>query len=1043
MSAGLIKHLKKKTEEDSNTRILMSQWEFDEKLVGKSLENVGSYYPHFSSHNESHSQQILVNIERLLGSNIEKLTATDTWLILEAAYWHDIGMLFNADEVQKVFEENDFKEYVESLANDNTQDLHEFAKVWHEDGWNKALVNHSDPHTGVEKYRQMIAEWYRRGHAKNSNSVVMDPFEKLGISSPRTELLPKRIYRYLGQICWAHGLGFDDYVMKTLPFRQTGMGTENCHPRFVACLLRLGDLFDIDDNRFCPVMARQVGNMPSFSETHKHKHQAIREFQLDNETVSITAICSTEMTYIECRNWFDWIREEIQNQMSQWKNIVPSRDFGLLPTINKLDVEMTDKKVLLNDKPMKFSLDERSAIELLQGNNLYKDDMSIYRELIQNAIDATMIRVWLEHGQEHSTKKLPENANPYDAETRELFTDYPIILDCKKVADDEDSTLWEFSIEDNGVGISRTDLEYMQKIAGSKNNKEKQKIIRQMPEWMQPSGEFGIGLHSAFLLMKDLPAEQQKITVLTKSRLTHESLKLELHSPLSGKAGYCFITKVDDLKSYGTKLIVNEVFEKDIKEFLKDEVFVYSKHIQPSALYNYQLGSYGALEEIFSIFRKISNPVVNFNLSEKINTIIEKSNSSLNKFTYNNESMDSSVYWDITSKSAIKIKILNELDYDNSLFPFSKFPSRNLKISYKGQYIDSVYTSDRHSLDNSNFLQYPFIEYSLDIYDVNASQILTLSRDNINNKEALLDKLENMLDSLEIAITENKFDIATMISNPIHLSLLLHLFNENYYTDFPTTDEWKKLSVSANHTIADVLHFNSFTVAWSPTIIKQLPDNINISNHIDSETMKLLVENSGFLQKAIKESGFHSYIFEDASYSGAYSIRNTLYSKTEIDDNLFKNIRTLWEDSEEEEDDEDKYSLDYIFDLDVHPPFSPHKIEPLVSARDFIDALFNKKNNSTYDGLFFTKYDEEIFLFPYIEHNGRVIEIANIMLFDLINLLLEIKFEEFDKKYNEIKEQILSKARSSYPNWYKAYERGQSFRSIDLSSLDELHKPST
>lgn len=53
MSAGLIKHLKRKTEEDSNTRILMSQWEFDEKLVGKSLENVGSYYPHFSSHNES------------------------------------------------------------------------------------------------------------------------------------------------------------------------------------------------------------------------------------------------------------------------------------------------------------------------------------------------------------------------------------------------------------------------------------------------------------------------------------------------------------------------------------------------------------------------------------------------------------------------------------------------------------------------------------------------------------------------------------------------------------------------------------------------------------------------------------------------------------------------------------------------------------------------------------------------------------------------------------------------------------------------------
>lgn len=49
MSAGLIKHLKKKTDEDSNTEILMSQWNFDQKLVGKSLENMGSYYPHFQA----------------------------------------------------------------------------------------------------------------------------------------------------------------------------------------------------------------------------------------------------------------------------------------------------------------------------------------------------------------------------------------------------------------------------------------------------------------------------------------------------------------------------------------------------------------------------------------------------------------------------------------------------------------------------------------------------------------------------------------------------------------------------------------------------------------------------------------------------------------------------------------------------------------------------------------------------------------------------------------------------------------------------------
>lgn len=600
MSAGLIKHLKRKTEEDSNTRILMSQWEFDEKLVGKSLENVGSYYPHFSSHNESHSQQILVNIERLLGNNIEKLTATDTWLILEAAYWHDIGMLFNADEVQQVFKEDGFKEYVESLANDNTQDLHEFAKVWHEDGWNKALVNHSDPHTGVEKYRQMIAEWYRRGHAKNSNSVVMDPFEKLGISSPRTELLPKRIYRYLGQICWSHGLGFD-YVMKDLPFRQTGMGTENCHPRFVACLLRLGDLFDIDDNRFCPVMARQVGSMPSFNETHKHKHQAIREFQLDNETVSITAICSTEMAYIECRNWFDWIKEEIQNQMSQWKNIVPSREFGLLPTINKLDVEMTDSKILINDKPMKFSLDEKSVIELLQGNNLYSGMADIVRELIQNAIDATLIRIWIDTQKYPDKLSVLEDGNPYDSKVIDLIKDYTIRLDIELVEQtDSLENIWKLSIIDKGTGISLQDLKYMQYMGGSNKNVQKAKIIKGMPLWMQPSGTFGIGLHSAFLLNKNLSSEYQYLKFITKSILDHTSLEVKLNSPLGKDDGFCFIKEVESnlCLDYGTTIelyfktdviassfITNENIYKDISELLIDTYNTFNRN-SPRIIYD-------------------------------------------------------------------------------------------------------------------------------------------------------------------------------------------------------------------------------------------------------------------------------------------------------------------------------------------------------------------------------------------------------------------------------------------------------------------------
>jgi len=442
MSTNLIAHLKKKCEEDDNVKILLSQWEFDQKLVGKALENIGGFYPHFSNHNASHSQQILVNIERLLGDDIDLLSATDTWLILEAAYWHDAGMLVDAEKAKKVHNEDNFKKMLREIEQNKSSDLHEFAKVFLNDGWQGAIALEEHPFDGVEKYRQLIAEYFRKEHANRIGNIVLEDYKNLGINTPRTELLPKRLFRYLGNICVGHGMNFDK-MMEVLPRCQTGLGTEDCHPLFVACLLRLGDLFDLDDNRFCPVMVKHVSNMPSVSKYHHDKHLSLREFQLDKRTIKLIAECPDEMSYVETQNWFGWIREEFQNQMSQWNLIVPDPKFGSLPTIEQLDVKIDGNKELLNHKPMKFGLEEKNAIQILQGANLYKDISSVLRELIQNSIDATQIRIWLEN-----QEKL-KDLSPLDSEFKSIIENYPIEIDFLEKSDG-----WYLSIKDNGVGFS-------------------------------------------------------------------------------------------------------------------------------------------------------------------------------------------------------------------------------------------------------------------------------------------------------------------------------------------------------------------------------------------------------------------------------------------------------------------------------------------------------------------------------------------------------------------------------------------------------------
>lgn len=533
MADVLIRHLKKKGEEHSALELLVNQWGFDEQLIPKALQTVGSLFPHYSRHDESHSRQILVNIERLLGEGIELLTATDTWLLLEAAYWHDIGMVVPHKDLEEALRDDGFKTYLRETA-DGKGELSRFARHFRQhfsgSDMQKCFAGADSPTDAMDKFRQLMAEWFRRKHAGRAGRTVVSPWEQAGISSPRTELIPKRLFRLLGQICQMHGSPFDE-MMERLPYKEAGMAQEDCHPRFVACMLRLGDLLDLDDNRFCPVMQQIAGDKrPRLSCAHVDKHASIRHFRLDRERIEVSAECATIEGYVETCKWFDWLKQEVQNQMARWSDIAPSRELGLLPTLGELKVDLEGHLLTLRpgEQPA-FSIDGEQALRLLQGQNLYDSELACIRELLQNAIDATLLRLWLTEDRNVFTK-----GNPLDAATKELLGKYPVKIslerDPERPPKDDEHESWTLVIEDEGTGISLEDLQYMLRVGSSRNNSKRRALIDEIPEWMKPSGAFGIGFQSVFMLA-------DKVELETRSLFDRGGLKVELYNPLGSHSG--------------------------------------------------------------------------------------------------------------------------------------------------------------------------------------------------------------------------------------------------------------------------------------------------------------------------------------------------------------------------------------------------------------------------------------------------------------------------------------------------------------------------
>lgn len=563
---------------------ILTDWRRRKREYISYLATAAIDFPHFSRHDDTHSINILESIEMLLGKErIDKLSAGDLWMLLECAYMHDLGMALDYDELKDLWNSDDkFKKYIKTaLLNGKDHSSYDGAAYYStiDSFINKSHIGVAQDisldelfpkHWPVELSRSisvLVADYIRPLHAKRISEKV------LKLDKDTDPVIPKRLNDAVVTACLLHGENFDE-ILKKLCYSCKGFGNTNIHPRFAAAMLRIGDMLDLDNNRFNPRSISRFGSLPYVSLLHYKKHLSMSHVAISESRIEVTAESEDSDVCSVASNWLTWLSKETKDLICCWNDIVPEELKGCRLSVCKNNVYLIENgiKVPFTDRPEgEFTVNKSKLLEMMIGLNIYTSRLDFIREYLQNALDATKMQLWLDikNGKYQFNYDLNNGVDiysltPYDI-GQSIYDKYVIEV-CIEPLFKESKIRIIF--RDQGIGMEEDCLNTLARIGSGWRARERyNEDLTQMPKWLRPTGGFGIGVQSAFMVT-------DKVRIISFDQLTGKGNDVELTSPgLNGKNGGKIIRK--SLESSGKGTIIDLTI--DVSELYDNNRAYYEK----------------------------------------------------------------------------------------------------------------------------------------------------------------------------------------------------------------------------------------------------------------------------------------------------------------------------------------------------------------------------------------------------------------------------------------------------------------------------------
>lgn len=549
-----------------NSALLIDLKEKNQKYYGKLLElrdimsdwlsYIPNSFPHYTRHTLRHSEEIISQLSSLLfsdtGQAVANLSAMEIYILAASAYLHDAGMVVSDREKAQIINSEDWQDWVGDggSAHERLKSIESLRKTTNTT--NETVRNF----LADLQLRFLIAEFVRARHHHRSGDLIRQSSALLAnftFGNPTIE-------ETVADICIAHGLPRN---MLEDPERYPERRDIDGYPvnvRFLALLLRIGDLLDMSHDRACPLLLNAASPVPADSLAHWRQYKCLTHRVTSPERVEIRAKCSDQSEHRVLLDWCQWIVEEVSNAAILMQRA--KRHGNWKAPVTTLAGESPSIEISPSPNARYFFSDWRLTVDQTEILNrliysVHEDKFAFVKELIQNSLDATRCKMYLDLALQG--RECPDLPTHIDSEIRKQ---YPVKIRLEEVAvENELSQSKEvrqvLSIEDCGVGMDRNVIErYFLQIGRSYYvSREFRKNFN-----FSPTSRFGVGFLSVFSV-------SDEATVETFNPLS-PSGSGAIRMTLTGPRNYLLTEKADRPES-GTKISIVLRSEVNVEELIE------------------------------------------------------------------------------------------------------------------------------------------------------------------------------------------------------------------------------------------------------------------------------------------------------------------------------------------------------------------------------------------------------------------------------------------------------------------------------------------